>query len=233
MSDLLSIRGAIALGLLIIITLGLVFATADIPFGEPKSNVGTYYLENGRGETGAANLVTSVVASYRALDTLGEVAVLFIAATGLSAILAAGTKRIDRKLEDASLVLATGCRLLFPLILLFGIYLFLHGHLTPGGGFQGGAVIGSAFLLIYLGCRRRKVSNTKTDTIESMSGLSFVLIGLIGLMIGGSYFLSNFLPKGEFYSLFSAGILPLLYIAIGLKVGSEFAGIIDDMMEET
>ncbi len=233
MRDLLSIRGAIALGLLIIITLGLVFATADIPFGDPKSNVGTYYLENGRRETGAANLVTSVVASYRALDTLGEVAVLFIAATGLSAILAAGTKRIDRKLEEASLVLATGCRLFFPLILLFGVYLFLHGHLTPGGGFQGGAVIGSAFLLIYLGCRRRKVSNTKTDTIESMSGLSFVLIGLIGLMIGGSFFLSNFLPKGEFYSLFSAGILPLLYIAIGLKVGSEFAGIIDNMMEET
>ena len=61
----------------------------------------------------------------------------------------------------------------------------------------------------------------------------FIVVGLIGLAVGGHYFLSNFMPKGEFNSLFSAGIIPIIYIAIGIKVGSELAGIIDNLMEES
>lgn len=233
MKELLSLRGLIALFLLVVIGVGIFSAVGKIPFGQPDSEVGSAYLEDGRQETGAANTVTSVVVGYRALDTLGEVAVLFIAATGLSTILATSKKRIDRKLEDASLVLKTGCRVFFPMILLFGAYLFIHGHLTPGGGFQGGAVIGSAFLLTYLGCSGRRVSRTASRSLESLSGFGFVFLGLIGLMVGESYFLSNFLPKGELYSLLSAGIFPLIYILIGLKVGAEFAGVIDSMIEES
>lgn len=233
MKDLASPRGIIALVLLAIIATGLSLTVTEIPFGAPDTKVGTYFVEGGREETGAANIVTSVVTGYRSLDTLGEVTILFIAAMGISAVLAMGNKKKEREVEGSSLVLSTGCRALFPFILLLGAYLFIHGHLTPGGGFQGGSVIGSAFLLVYLGYSERRISTTRTDLTESLGGFAFVILGLIGFTVGSSYFLSNFLPKGELYSLFSAGILPLIYIAIGLKVGAEFGGIIDRMMEET
>ncbi|TRZ54098.1 MAG: cation:proton antiporter, partial [Dehalococcoidia bacterium] len=111
-------------------------------------------------------------------------------------------------------------------------YIFIHGHLTPGGGFQGGAIVASAYLLIYLGCRGRRIPEAGTKVIESLAGLVFVVVGLLGLSFGG-YFLLNFLPKGTPNVLFSAGIIPIVYIAIGFKVGSELAGIIDNLMEES
>lgn len=226
-------RKIIGIILLIIICWGIILAVYKIPFGIPKTKVGEYYIDKGREETGAANIVTSVVLNYRGFDTLGEVTVLFIAAIGLGAVLATFKKKGKRKIEPSSLILSTGCRLLFPLILLFGAYIFIHGHLTPGGGFQGGAIIASAYVLIYLGCRGRRISEVGSKTTESLGGLIFVIIGLVGLAIGGRYFLSNFLPKGELNTLFSAGIIPIIYIAIGFKVGSELAGVIDNLMEES
>ena len=65
---------------------------------------------------------------------------------------------------------------------------------------------------------------------ESLSGLVFVVIGLVGLAVGGT-FLLNFLPEGTPYALFSAGVIPVIYAAIGLKVGSELGAIIDKMAE--
>ncbi|MBA7631934.1 hypothetical protein ES703_39471 [subsurface metagenome] len=226
-------RRIISFILLAIVALGITLSLVKIPFGIQKTKVGEYYINKGREETGAANIVTSVVVNYRGFDTLGEVTVLFVSAMGLSAILATRKKKIKKKIEPSSLVLNTGCRFLFPLILFFGAYIFIHGHLTPGGGFQGGAIIASAFLLIYLGCRGRRISEKRNKLTESLSGLVFVVVGLIGLAVGGHYFLNNFLPKGILFSLFSAGIIPIIYIAIGFKVGSEIAGIIDKLMEES
>lgn len=225
-------RRIIAILLLIIVALGIGLSLAKIPFGVPKTKVGRHYINEGVEETGATNIVTSVVVSYRGFDTLGEVTVLFIAAIGLGAVLTAGTTREITKTEPASLVLYTGCKLLFPLILVFGSYIFIHGHLTPGGGFQGGAIIASGFLLIYLGCRERRISRVASNLAESLGGLTFVVIGLLGLVFG-SYFLLNFLPKGTANALFSAGVIPIIYIAIGFKVGSELAGIIDNLIEES
>jgi len=219
--------------LLVAIAWGIGVILGEIPFGTQKSEVGDYYIENGRSETGATNIVTSVVLSYRGFDTLGEVTVLFVAAIGLSAVLATRGKREDREIEPASLVLNAGCRVLFPLILLFGGYIFIHGHLTPGGGFQGGAIIASAFVLVYMGCRGRRVSETASKSVESLGGLIFTIIALVGLAVGGGYFLSNYLPKGELNRLFSAGVIPIIYIAIGFKVGSELAGVIDHLVEES
>jgi len=226
-------RSIISFVLLLIITWGISLSLDRIPFGESKTHVGDYYIEKGREETGASNVVTSVVVNYRGFDTLGEVTVLFVAAIGLSAVLYTRRKKQKGEVEPASLVLTTGCRFLFPLILLFGAYIFIHGHLTPGGGFQGGAIIASAFLLVYMGCRGRRISETGSKTVESLSGLIFLVVGLIGLAVGGRYFLFNFLPKGELNSLFSAGIIPIIYIAIGCKVGSELGGIIDRLVEES
>jgi len=225
-------RRIVSILLLIIVALGISLSLAKIPFGAPKTKVGRHYIDEGIRETGAANIVTSVVVNYRGFDTLGEVTVLFIAAIGLGAVLTASGGEKKRKTEPASLVLYTGCRLLFPLILVFGTYIFIHGHLTPGGGFQGGAIIASGFLLIYLGCRERRISRTASNLAESLGGLTFVVIGLLGLVFGG-YFLLNFLPKGTANTLFSAGIIPIIYVAIGFKVGSELASIIDNLIEES
>jgi multicomponent Na+:H+ antiporter subunit B len=224
-------RYVISLILLAIVAVGLSLSLTRIPFGAPKAKVGRHYVARGVEETGAGNVVTSVVVSYRGLDTLGEVTILFIAATGLAAVLRTGRRKVVPT-EPASFVLYTGCRVLFPLILVYGSYIFIHGHLTPGGGFQGGAIIASAFVLVYLGCRERRISRKVSDTLESMGGLVFVVVGLIGLAVGG-YFLFDFLPKGTPYLLLSAGIIPVIYIAIGFKVGSELAGIIDNLMEES
>jgi len=225
-------RRIVSILLLIIVAVGISLSLAKIPFGTSKTKVGRYYIDEGIKETGAVNIVTSVVVNYRGFDTLGEVTVLFIATIGLGAVLTAGGREKIRKTEPASLVLYTGCRLLFPLILVFGTYIFIHGHLTPGGGFQGGAIIASGFLLIYLGCRERRISRVAFNLAESLGGLIFVVIGLLGLAFG-DYFLSNFLPKGTANTLFSAGIIPIIYIAIGFKVGSELASIIDNLIEES
>ena len=226
-------RVLISIILLLVIAIGIVSVLDQIPFGEHKSEIGEYYLRRGAEETGASNTVTGVVVNFRGFDTLGEVTVLFVAAIGLGAVLSTRRKSARGEKEPASLILYTGCRVLFPLILLFGGYIFIHGHLTPGGGFQGGAIIASAFVLVYMGCSSERFSRLAGKSVESLGGIAFVIIGLAGLAGGGRYFLSNYLPKGEFNTLFSAGIIPIIYIAIGLKVGSELAGIINIMIRDS
>lgn len=226
-------RKVISIILLLILALGIILSLTEIPFGIPKTKVGNYYINKGVKDTGATNIVTAVVVNYRCFDTLGEVTVLFIAAIGLGAVLATvKKKKIKNKVEKASLVLSTGCRFLFPFVLLFGAYIFIHGHLTPGGGFQGGAIVASAYLLFYLGCRSKRISEKGSKALESLGGLVFVIVGLLGLSAGG-YFLMNFLPKGIPNNLFSAGIIPVIYVAIGFKVGSELTGVIDNLIEES
>jgi len=193
-------RKIVSIIILLILAGGFVVTFSQIPFGEDKINVAHYYISKGIEETGAVNIVTSIVLNYRGFDTLGEVTVLFIAAI-----------------------------LLFPLILLFGAYIFVHGHLTPGGGFQGGAVIASGFLLMYLAFPKQSINKKSSSVVESLSGLIFVGIGLFGLIFSG-YFLSNFLPKGIPNTLFSAGIIPIIYIAVGFKVGFELTSVIDDLL---
>jgi len=223
-------RAAAAVVLLAVLAVAFACALAAIPFGKDKIDVANYYIEEGIEQTGAANIVTSVVVNYRGLDTLGEVSVLFVGALGVGAMLFAPGAPSRRERQAASLIVVTGARLLFPLILLFGVYIFLHGHLTPGGGFQGGAVIASGFLLLYLANPRQTLNRQTLGVGEGLGGLVFVALGVLGIVFAG-YFLQNFLPKGQPNVLLSAGIIPLIYVAIGVKVGSELAGIIGDLME--
>jgi len=109
------------------------------------------------------------------------------------------------------------------LIFLFGVYIVLHGHLTPGGGFAGGVIIALSFIHLVLAFGKEAALKRITDTVvsvsESLGGLFFWGIALLGLVFGGAYFL-NFLPKGEPFTLFSSGIIVLCNIAIFLKVGA-------------
>lgn len=182
-------------------------------------------------ESGPANLVTSIVADYRSFDTLGEVTVLFVSSLGIALLL--GSKKQRRHSLDytPNFMLRVGSKALFGIILMTGIYVTIHGHLTPGGGFPGGTMIASSILLLYMAddTFRTKVSGFKI--LESIAGSLYVVIGLVGLFVFDS-FLINFLDNGVVGELFSSGIIPIVYVLIGLKVGSEITGIIDNFLTE-
>jgi len=226
-------RKLIGILLLLIIALGIALSLKEIPFGITKTIIGDHFINKGIEETGAVNIVTSVVVGYRAFDTLGEITILFTATIGLGALFGIyKKKKVNLEIEPPSLIVFTGTRFLFPILILTGTYIIIHGHLTPGGGFQGGAIIASAFLLMYLGCKGKRINENLSKVVEALGGLTFVALGIVGL-ITGKDFLFNFLSKGEPAALLSAGIIPIIYIAIGLKVGSELAGIIDNLIEKS
>ena len=182
-------------------------------------------------ESGPANIVTAIVADYRSFDTLGEITVLFVSSLGVALLLASTDKKRLNLGFRPNFMLRVGSRALFGIILMTGVFITIHGHLTPGGGFPGGTMIASSVLLLYLAddSFRAKISGFKT--LESIAGSLYVIIGLVGLFVFDA-FLFNFLPNGVIGTLFSAGIVPIVYVLIGLKVGSEISGIIDNFLTE-
>jgi len=193
-----------------------------------------YYADNTVADTGAANIVTAIIVTYRGLDTLGEVTVLFLTATIVALILSQARQPGgvgSRKAVAAGELLQTGSRLLVPLILLFGAYVFVNGHLTPGGGFQGGAIVASATLLMLLTDPFRRFSHRLISVLESISGVLFVVIGVLGLVLAGGFLDNRILPLGAFGTLFSAGAIPVIYTLIGLKVGAEFSSMMASLSE--
>ncbi|OPL18685.1 MAG: hypothetical protein AVO35_04975 [Candidatus Aegiribacteria sp. MLS_C] len=127
-----------------------------------------------------------------------------------------------------SLIVKTVTRLTVGLIFLYGIYIILHGHLTPGGGFAGGVIIALSFINLDLAFGGKVsagiFSKESTGVVEALGALMFLALALIGLQYGG--FFDNFLhPDGEPGGLVSAGIIPLENIAISLKVGAGLFGI--------
>ena len=193
-----------------------------------------YYAEHAAQDIGAANIVTAIIVTYRGLDTLGEVTVLFLTAAIIGLVLAQGKRRRDqpdRELPPAGELLVTGNRLLLPLILLFGAYVSVHGHLTPGGGFQGGAILASGILLMLLAHPLQRFSHRLIAVIESIAGVAFVLIGLLGISLAGGFLDNRILPTGNLGELFSAGTIPIIYSLIGLKVGAEFSSMLVNLAE--
>lgn len=192
-----------------------------------NQSVPQQYLKDSKKDTGASNVVTAIVVEYRGFDTLGEVTVLFTAATGI-ALLLDELKRRNVPHDEPNFIVKVGSIVVLPFIVVVGTYIFIHGHLTPGGGFPGGAVIASGFLLLLLVHTNRGLPERKLSVTESIAGMTYALIGLLGLVFAHE-FLENYLPLGTFTYLFSAGIIPLIYIAIGFKVGSELGGILHNL----
>ena len=126
-------------------------------------------------------------------------------------------------MKGMSLIVKTITNIVIGFIFLYALYIVLHGHLTPGGGFAGGVIVAGVFVLRYLAFGGSKAgekkSNITASVFESVGALLFVIIALLGLLIAGVFFL-NFLPKGTPLHLLSAGIIPFCNIAIGIKVGA-------------
>ena len=126
-------------------------------------------------------------------------------------------------MRESEKIVDTISRKLSPYILLFGLYLISYGHLSPGGGFQGGVVLASGVIILYLSrgfIQAQKVFPVHTmSLVELVSLLLFLIIGITGLLVGRR-FLGNFLPLGKIGEVPSAGFIFFLNIIIGLKVGA-------------
>jgi len=121
-----------------------------------------------------------------------------------------------------SLIVKRITKITVSLIFLFGVYIVLHGHITPGGGFAGGVIIALSFIHLVLAFGKdvalKRITQATTSILESLGGLMFLGIALLGF--AGGYFFLNVLAKGKPFNLFSSGIIILCNIAIFLKVGA-------------
>lgn len=125
-----------------------------------------------------------------------------------------------------SLIVKTVTRWIKGFIFLFGCYVFMYGHLSPGGGFPGGVIIAAVFVLLTLAFGKEYAENKLwpglASELDSLGALLFVFIGILGIYFAGSLF-ANFIeksfPTGNF-KVFSAGVIPLQNFAIAVKVGT-------------
>jgi len=121
-----------------------------------------------------------------------------------------------------SIIVKTIARMMIAPVLLFGFYIMIFGHLTPGGGFAGGVILAIAYTLMFMAFSKKmalaKFSGFWASMWDNLGMLAFIVIGFIGLNVG--FFMFNFIAVGEPFKLVSAGIIPLENIAIGIKVGA-------------
>ena len=199
----------------------------------PSSNeVAAKYIEDGLQDTGAVNIVTGMILDYRAFDTFGESNVLFIA-TCTVLILLRNDKKKDRQQEEAEQrreqyyepkddsILQQITFLLFPIIVIYGIYVILNGHISPGGGFSGGAIIGAGLILYANAFGFEKLNRfftEKTYKWISFASLAFYCLAKSYSFFTGANHLESGIPLGQPGAILSAGLILPLNICVGLVV---------------
>ena len=209
------------------------------PFGSPdnpvNNEVSQRYIEKGMEETGAVNIVAGMILDYRAFDTLGESNVLFIAACSVLILLRVSSDKKhlgsvhqleveadDRMYEPKNdMILQHITSFLVPMILVYGVYGVMNGHISPGGGFSGGAIMGAA-LILYLNAfgfkRTERFFTFKTFKVVSVAALSFYACSKAYSFFTGANHLHSFITPGTPGKLFSAGLIPYLNLAVGAVV---------------
>lgn len=196
----------------------------------PDNNiVSQRYIEKGLQETGALNIVSGMILTYRAFDTFGETNVLFIATCCVmillmldDAILKKREDKDDRRFEPKNDPILQGTAfILCPIIFIFGIYVILNGHLSPGGGFSGGAILGAG-LILYTSAfgfkRTQRFFNEHIYKIAKITALC--MYGIIGsyFYIMGANGLENHIPLGTPGHILSGGIILPIDICVGIEV---------------
>jgi multicomponent Na+:H+ antiporter subunit B len=127
-------------------------------------------------------------------------------------------------MKGMTLIVKKTSQLIAGMIFMYGIYVIVHGHLTPGGGFAGGVVIAGSLILVTLanGGDFLKLIKEEAGTtiVESMATLMVIMVATGGFLFGTHVFFNNFLPKGVVGHLISAGVLPLYNIFVGTEVAA-------------
>ncbi len=193
------------------------------PYGDVLNSVAVY-------ERHATDVVTAVNFDYRGFDTLGEESILFASVMGCALLL---RKREDdyedppfdaeysRGVLDPSDAVRVCCMALVVLLVVFGLDIVLHGQLTPGGGFQGGVILASVPLIVYLGSDYKKfeqiTNHALTEAVEGLGIAIYALIGFAALLIGTPY-LTNWLPLGTTGNVNSSGVIAAISFATGMEV---------------
>lgn len=189
------------------------------------------YIEQGVSETGAVNIVAGVILDYRAFDTLGESHVLFTAAAAVFILLLSVREREESPKSKAILrgdpILRNTAKVLIPIILLFGLYVVFNGHLGPGGGFSGGAIIGGGLILYDMSFgpdRLRRILNLKSYRIIVLSALLFYSGAKCYSFYCGANGLETVFTPGTPGRIFSAGLILPLNMAVGIVVACTMYG---------
>jgi multicomponent Na+:H+ antiporter subunit B len=127
-------------------------------------------------------------------------------------------------MKGMTVIVKKTTQLIAGLVFLYGIYVIIHGHLTPGGGFAGGVILAGSFILLILAYGSDFINLTKEEAgstlYENLATLVVIFLAISGLLIGARVFFLNWLPKGTVGELVSAGILPLYNIFVGIEVAS-------------
>lgn len=209
----------------------------ELPPLEELTTLAQAYVERTPEELRAQNVVTAVIVTYRGLDTLGEVSVLFIATAGVGFLLRrqgpgvrSGADGVPAESEGGpgqgpSEILTTGARILVPVVALFGVYIFTHGHLTPGGGFQGGVIVGTVVLMLGIAfgieTTRNWIGPQLPIGVISLGFLAFLLTGFGSVLLGGAFleYTAYDVPDASKYGI------ELVEVGIGLVVSGVVTGL--------
>jgi multicomponent Na+:H+ antiporter subunit B len=195
-------------------------------------------------ERHVTDAVTAVNFDIRGFDTLGEEFILFISVMGAALLLRRQSEEAeehddhakDRELRPASDAVRVTAMLLAAPTFLFAIYIVAHGQLTPGGGFQGGVILATAALLVYLGGEfgnlRETLPREFAHIVEAIGAGAYPAVGLATLVAGGA-FLENILPLGTQGSMLSGGTIPIINAGVALEVSGGIALTIIVYLEET
>jgi len=225
------------LALAVVIVTGslLIYGTLDMPyFGSAEApihqHVAPRYINDSMQEIGVPNIVTSVLASYRAFDTFGEVVVIFTAGMGVLALLSVARRPVDIKkvnsfnnsMHEQHLVLRIVTKMLIPFILLFALYVQFHGDFGPGGGFQAGVIFASSIflytMLFGMTTARRLINQSFIQILAASGVLLYGSVGVVSLLNGKNFFdysaLSSDPVAGQ-----HLGIL-LIELGVGITVAS-------------
>ena len=222
----------LAILLCLIFSAFMLLTVANLPsYGSDSAptvnEVAERYVEKGTEETGAVNTVAGMILDYRAFDTLGESFVLFTAMCAVTMLMNAPGKRRVRKLDYEVLdyyqdpIIRTVCKLVIPIILMFGIYILLNGHLSPGGGFSGGAIMASALIiyaLVWGGERASRAIPSKALRIIVLCALGFYACSKTYSFFTGANHLHSIISPGTPGRILSAGLILPLNVAVGFVV---------------
>lgn len=215
----------------------LLWTVSYLPrFGDPNApennEVAKRYIEKGLEETGAINLVAGMILDYRAFDTFGETCVLFIASCCVLFLLRvdkgddphseAAESMNDRHYEPRNDIILQKCsNFLVPVIMMFGIYVVLNGHLSPGGGFSGGAILGAG-LILYLTAygfeKTHRFMNEKVVEVLKAGALIFYCFSISYFLYTGANQLHTIFTTGTPGNIISAGLLVYLNTFVGIEV---------------